>query len=611
MKPKASPPGHRCALPGALRAGSSETHLSPILPGTSLAARLLRHARTLLLVSPSHPETRTYYRSRTKISAENERLVRDLPPFLVHPFSRFRQCWEAMIYCALTLHLQLLAFAFAFAPHLGRGVLQGLQLLDVGLCALLGMEFVLKLVTGYVAEDGVVVVDPRRIVRYRLRWWNVANRLLLVVPYVLLLDELVRAFYRDAALFYLGIVVYLYLLCVWRFRTVGWYFRAIAQGVLRLSGRQLRFLEPILDTLYVLHWTTCLVYIVPLLTVPLLAEGHPEANFLVDVLWTHDQHRDAVHYPIAHRARLEAGDFRRYLGQHLDADRKQFFATKLDDLERRVTVPYRYLRALMITLKISLQGGHTLSVGHHFLHEWLQSLLLLAGWIWSTYVLLLLVRTLQTADASETGYDETLNEIDALCRTERLSRATNRKMARHLAGRFRSRYFDERPILFHASDNLRRRLLTEIGSFRAFLARADVFRELPPYLLEDIAARLRFELVLEQDTVVVAGSSAGSMYFLASGTAAVYAPDGTELGHLIDGANFGAIGLFRAGATRAVSVVALEVCELYRLDRADFLQLMKPHTYLLAQLSKQTDRRISEAGGGLTPEDRLFDTFFY
>ncbi|KFB48067.1 hypothetical protein ZHAS_00016037 [Anopheles sinensis] len=610
MKRKVKPTGHRCSLPGALRADGSETHLPPILPGTSLWARFFRYLRTLLLVSPTHPGTRTYYRSRTKVSAENERLVRDLPPFVVHPFSRFRQCWEAVIYCVLTLHLQLLAFSFAFAPHLARGMLGGLQLIDVGFCMVLGIEFALKLVTGYVAEDGVVVLDPRRIVRYRLRWWNVANRLLLIVPYVVLLDELVRAFYQDAALMYLALVVYLYVLCIWRFRTVGWYFRSIAQGMFGISGRQLGFIEPILDSLYVLHWTTCLVYIVPLLTVSVLGGSHSEANFLVDILWTHDHQRDTIHYPITHRARIEPDDFKHFLQEHLDGNHAEFFATKLEDLERNVTVPYRYLRALMITLKISLQGGHSLSVGNHFLHEWMQSLLLLGGWIWSTYVLLLLIRTLQTADASDTGYDETLNEIDAFCHTQRLSAVTNRKMARHVACRFRSRFFDERPILTHATDNVRRRLLTEFGVFRAFLARADVFRDFPPYLLEDISGRLRFELVLEEDTIVKAGSGASSMYFLASGTTAVYAPDGTELGHLIDGANFGAIALFRAGALRAVTVVALEVCELYKLDRSEFLQVMKPHTYFLAQLTKQMERRITEAAG-LTLEDRLFDTFFY
>ncbi|EAA12818.4 AGAP007800-PA, partial [Anopheles gambiae str. PEST] len=481
------------------------------------------------------------YRSRTKIAAENERLVRELPPFIVHPFSSFRKCWEMVMYFVLTLHLVTLAFAFAFAPHLSYGVLSGIQLFDCVLCAMLGMEFALKLITGYVSQ-GEVVLEPSRIVRYRMRWWNVVNRMLLFVPYVLLLDELVRAFYQDAVTIYLCLVIYLYLLCVWRFRSINWYFAIVARSLFGLSEKQIRLLEPIMDTLYVLHWTSCLLYIVPLLTLSLLGDNAFEANFLVD---------------------------------------------------HNVSVTYRYLRALMITFKISVQGGHSLSVSRHFLHEWTQSLLLLGGWIWSTYILLLLIRTIITADASETQYDEILNEIDAFCGRMRLSESLRRKMSRHFACHYRMHYFDVRPIRMQASDNLRRTVLMEIA-FEPFLTRSDVFHDLPAYVLQDIADQLRFELYLENDTILAVGSAADTMFFLAMGTAAVYTRDGVELGHLIDGANFGAIALFRTDAQRTVSVVALEVCEVYRLERASFQKLMRPHSYLLGLVVKQAEKRIQD-----------------
>uniref|UniRef100_A0A182QIU3 Cyclic nucleotide-binding domain-containing protein n=1 Tax=Anopheles farauti TaxID=69004 RepID=A0A182QIU3_9DIPT len=610
-----SPKAHRCSLPVVLRLGDSDTHLPPILPGTSLAARCLRHLRTLLLISPSHPETRVHYRSRTKIAAENERQVRELPPYLVHPFSSVRKWWEVLMYGVLTLHLLTLGFTFAFAPHLRLGVLMRLQLFDCALCALLGVEFAMKLVTGYVSR-GEVVLDPRRIVRHRLRWWNVLNRMLLFVPYVLILDELVVGFYQDTVVVYLCMVIYLYLLCIWRFKAINWYFSTVARSLFGLSEKQIRYLEPIMDTLYVLHWTTCLLYAVPMLTLVLLDDNRFESHFLVDVLWSQDQRRDHLHYPITHRERLPVGaNYRAYFEDHVPASSicAEYMAARLSDLEYNATVTYRYLRAMMITLKISLQGGHSLSATHHFLHEWTQSLLLLGGWIWSTYILLLLIRTIITADASSTRYDEILNEIDAFCRTKRLGRSIHRKMSRHFGCHYRMHYFDVRPIRTQASDNLRRTVLMEIA-YGPFLSRADVFRELPLYVLQDIADQLRFELYLEQDTILAAGGAANSMYFLALGTAAVYTADGVELGHLIDGANFGAIALFRPEAVRTVSVVALEVCEVYRLERTDFQKLVKPHGYALAQAVKLAEKRIQErrlSEEGSAPVEQYFDTFFY
>ncbi|XP_050077341.1 uncharacterized protein LOC126564361 [Anopheles maculipalpis] len=606
--------GHHCSLPAVLRLGDSLTHLPPILPGTTIAGRFLRYIRTLLLISPDHPETHLYYRSRSKIAAENARLVRDLPPFIVHPFSSFRKCWEMLMYFVLTLHLITLAFAFAFAPHLPYKILWRMQFFDCVLCAMLGMEFALKLITGYVSQ-GEVVLEPSRIVRYRLRWWNVVNRMLLFVPYVLLLDELVRAFYQDAEAAYLCLVIYLYLLCIWRFRSINWYFGTVARSLFCLSEKHIRYLEPIMDTLYVLHWTSCLLYIVPMLTLSLLGNNEFEASFLVDVLWSHDQHRDSALYPITHRDRLPPiSDVRGYIQERLPKNSicGDFLNARVADVEHNVSVIYRYLRAVMITLKISLQGGHSLSVTHHFLHEWTQSLLLLGGWIWSTYILLLLIRTIITADASETQYDEILNEIDAFCRRMRLGNTFNRKMSRHFACHYRMHYFDVRPIRMQASDNLRRTVLMEIA-FQPFLVRSDVFRDLPAYVLQDIADELKFAIYLEQDAIITAGSSAETMYFLAIGTAAVYTPDGVELGHLIDGANFGAIALFRADAQRTVSVVALEVCEVYRLERERFQKLIKPHSYLLGHVVKQAEKRIAERNLSINecPDDQYYDTFFY
>ncbi|XP_035778134.1 potassium/sodium hyperpolarization-activated cyclic nucleotide-gated channel 1-like [Anopheles albimanus] len=611
---------HRCSLPGAFRTNDSETHLPPNLPGTPLYARLLKLLRSTLLVSPKHPETRNYYRSRTKISAENERLVHQLPPFIVHPFSVFRKCWELVVFIALTLHLLTLAFLVSFAINLDRSTLLLLQLFDILLCLLLALEFLLQLVTGYV-DEGEIVLELGKIVRHRLRCWTIGNQVLLFVPYVLVLDELVVAFYQDSVLVYLCLLVYLYLLCVWRFRSVNAYFDTFAKGWLNLSHKQLSFIKPILSTLYVLHWTACLLYIAPMLALSILREDQDEAHLLVDVLWTYDQHRDASLYPISHRNRLEIDDVWHYLGERLgrqlleeenETDSRAFLQAKLDDVHYNVSVAYRYLRALMITLKVGLQGGHSLSVGHHFLHEWIQSLLLLGGWIWSTYILLLLIRSIMMEDASSTQYDEVLNEIDAFCKKKRLSRAQHRKLCRHFAYHYRMHYFDERAVLAHASGNLRRQVLLDVTQ-SACLNRSEIFRDLPAYLLEDITERLRFELFLEQDTITTAGSTADAMYFLACGTAAVYTPDGVELGHLVDGSNFGAVALFRRDARHTVTVVTLEVCEVYWLERTDFQQLMKPHPYLWAQMVKQAEKRMKEAGlyASTSSEEQYYDTFLY
>jgi len=64
--------------------------------------------------------------------------------------------------------------------------------------------------------------------------------------------------------------------------------------------------------------------------------------------------------------------------------------------------------------------------------------------------------------------------------------------------------------------------------------------------------------------------------------------------HLNDGAHFGEIALLMADQRRIVSVVAIEVCELYRLDRKDFRHCIDVHSELFAEIERISTERIEK-----------------
>lgn len=51
--------------------------------------------------------------------------------------------------------------------------------------------------------------------------------------------------------------------------------------------------------------------------------------------------------------------------------------------------------------------------------------------------------------------------------------------------------------------------------------------------------------------------------------------------HLEDGAHFGEIALVMKDELRVASVVAVDICELFRLDRKDFMRAVYPYPDLL------------------------------
>ncbi|RLU15133.1 hypothetical protein DMN91_013020 [Ooceraea biroi] len=109
---------------------------------------------------------------------------------------------------------------------------------------------------------------------------------------------------------------------------------------------------------------------------------------------------------------------------------------------------------------------------------------------------------------------------------------------------------------------------------------------------KSIVKNLKFELYLPNDVIVKAGAQGDCMFFLSSGTVTVLTPTGKEICHLDDGAHFGEVALLVADQRRVASVIAIEVCEVYRLDRKDFRQCIDVNSELFAEIERIATERV-------------------
>lgn len=139
------------------------------------------------------------------------------------------------------------------------------------------------------------------------------------------------------------------------------------------------------------------------------------------------------------------------------------------------------------------------------------------------------------------------------------------------------------------------------------------FRNLPINLLVRIIACLRIEVYLVNDIIIRANTPGTSMYFISTGTVAVYTKSGKEVSpticyfdcffedfwwkicHLEDGSHFGEIALIIKGTLRTASVIAVEVSEIYRLDQKDFVKAISPYPDLLANIQHIAAERMEVA----------------
>lgn len=123
-------------------------------------------------------------------------------------------------------------------------------------------------------------------------------------------------------------------------------------------------------------------------------------------------------------------------------------------------------------------------------------------------------------------------------------------------------------------------------SCRKLVENVPFFNNIPLTLLARIVALMKSEIFLTNDVIVRANTPGDCMYFIATGTVAVYTPSGKEVCHLEDGAHFGEIALVMPDEKRIASVVAVEVCELYRLERADFSRTIHPYPMLWERIKQ-------------------------
>lgn len=65
-----------------------------------------------------------------------------------------------------------------------------------------------------------------------------------------------------------------------------------------------------------------------------------------------------------------------------------------------------------------------------------------------------------------------------------------------------------------------------------------------------------------------------------------------RIGTMTDGSHFGEICLLIKGQKRTASIVALEVCEVYKLNQKDFRKVVEPHADVLRRLDEIAVERL-------------------
>lgn len=199
----------------------------------------------------------------------------------------------------------------------------------------------------------------------------------------------------------------------------------------------------------------------------------------------------------------------------------------LEDLEEAVqnyTLTNKYTRTLMITLKLVLQSGYGKEISDAPYNLLMTTFIMFAGWIYCTYVLVVVSNVMMASEISENKFEELSREIDAYCKSKALSEKLTDRIKTFYKYKFKRHYFIENAIEKSTPANLRKEIMMSTCS--SLVAKVSLFKEIPKLLLENIITCLKREVYFPDDVIIKANTSGDGMYFIAFGTAAIYSASG-------------------------------------------------------------------------------------
>ncbi|MEZ5498694.1 MAG: patatin-like phospholipase family protein [Steroidobacteraceae bacterium] len=143
--------------------------------------------------------------------------------------------------------------------------------------------------------------------------------------------------------------------------------------------------------------------------------------------------------------------------------------------------------------------------------------------------------------------------------------------------------------------------LVERASLDFALARMPVIAGLPEETFAALAASVDWLSLPGGGVLFESGEDSDSLYFLVSGTLAVYAPPGSDrrrfVGSIQAGDIVGEMGLI-SGRARSATVVALRDSQLARLDRQGFQEVMQRCPQAMLRLAQLAVHRLERATSG-------------
>ncbi|XP_051162132.1 potassium/sodium hyperpolarization-activated cyclic nucleotide-gated channel 2-like [Leptopilina boulardi] len=492
--------------------------------------------KALTTIYKNHPKCKISAISLSSIEREKKRQIESKHWWIIHPYSKTRFAWEIFM-------LLVYSFSFIMIPFINCFVIQDYMNIyfdnvNLGLYPIYWIDIIFNCVTGFSCKKKrKIELHQGKILMYYIKGYLLID-VITSIPY----DRITFTWRKlpgiDSSIL-IDMINLLPMLKLLRYSTFNKYIFYLFINF-DIKNFLYQIFTILLLFLFVTYWTACFCYVIPVL----IMKAFPETEY--NDLW------------ISQVDGNESVDF--------------------------------FRSALYIVLDNFTASGYGLKESKSETHLIICTVLMIFGRLFECYLIVLVFQIRNEANATKSKALEIIDQVSTYANQKQLSINMKKRILSYYHYRFQNNYFRQNEIFSKFTDELCEEVI--LNSCRRLIQNVVMFHNLPKTILTSIAVILKPELHLENDVILKAGTRGDCMYFLARGTVAILTAAGKEICHLEDGAHFGEVALLIQDQKRVASVVAVDVCEVYRLDRTDFRKVIAIHSELFAEIERLATERI-------------------
>ncbi|XP_055539952.1 potassium/sodium hyperpolarization-activated cyclic nucleotide-gated channel 1-like isoform X2 [Wyeomyia smithii] len=497
---------------------------------------LVFRARQCFLIDPNHPQTKRFFQSSYTYRSELIRHIKSDYWFIIHPFSSFRFYWEIwLLFYMYTITILIpLEVSFATVMRHSNQVYYRSVALNMAATA----EVVINCITGYSKDKYYrnIQFSPWEIFKNYLKGKFIIDFLFAIPVSLLVRVSGIEAQWLTIFLDIYSVILFLKLLTV----SVIWRYLMNIFEKLNISMIIYYILRFMMISVLFLHWCACFY--------KSAVTFRDDPEYGLDPKW--DQHQA-------------------YL------------------LDIRNGIGARYGLCCKCVSYYLFKGSFAKSEEPQTIFaKMLISICSVVGFSFNFYLFLQIYKLITIMSSTKRKYAEAVSELQAYMKIKQFPMEVKNRLLFYYEKKFEKYYFAEDKILEMLSEPLKTRISE--NSARRFFEQVPVFKDIPSNTLLKLVQSMEKEIYLPND---IAGTKGSKMYFIYTGSVAIYTQSGKEIAHMYDGNHCGEVSLFLK-TKRLVNVIAIEFTQVFVLRRKVFLDLISPDSVLYRRLEDIAKERM-------------------